>query len=340
MLAPLLLAALTGCLPAAAEAVPAGSWTTPWVGDTVRWQALLGGEPYRDLFTPSLHAGVVLELAVAAVDDDALWLHLRVEDLEGRPLEHPLVPASLWLRTARQDPGPPARPEGLQGVPVTVEQAGRTWTGVSWTTDQRVSDGPRQSWVSTDPADGTYLTGHRIAWELTSSGYGGPVQVRELSLLETRRGRPDMANGEPGEARAWHRGTWARFTPDATDLELRYDARGDRLVVSAVRPQGAVVVEERTLFNWLHEVAWRATSPWPTQGPEAEPAGELDLPGGALPVVGQTFHWGQQRRHAADPWHPSLAGLPWPVRVRALETITDRPHGPARVERLVAWGTD
>ncbi len=362
--------------PAAGAASPArtaAAWQRARVGDRATYAFSTRYQPLGAKDTRSLGGRVALE--VVAVRQPWVWMKLSFTDEAGKPLSRLLLSHELLL---------PLRADETQALDVpregtpTAEQAqvaGRAWNAVRYVNDRRPADGPLEERAFAVEPGPLYLANGLLEARNVLSGFGASGGL-ELKLVEAHQGPESSAPASvPALTHPLGPGSWftVRTEGPGTAEEALNCLTAERGFVlwREVRPaptgratpcedsdfrEGATTTP---LENVLVDLLWQGAQQeaWPpvpgAPGPStpAPTRSTLAVAGRDVPalVLVETEAEGGTRRvttttYAADPWHPSLAGLPLEFRTGRLamgseEVDAAGKRTPSFSTRLTGWGT-
>ncbi|AKI99994.1 putative lipoprotein [Archangium gephyra] len=339
--------------------------------DTASWQRARVGDRVAYSFSASrgadggartLAGQVVLE--VVAVQQPWVWLRASFTDQAGLPLTQTRLAKELLVPVRADSTRTLDVPQQGQATAENASAAGRTWEAMRYVSDQRPVDGPLSTRVYAVQPGPLYLTRGLLEANTTLSGFGGQGNY-QLELLEAREGTAGATATPPALERPLGPGAYhdrrVEVGPSPTVQRVCFAAERGFLL----RAEGPVDANatpcsdfsqaepqplEEALLNLPIDVL--TTGEWPPTGAATTATrGTFTVEGRdvpALTVQRTTNEEGTQRvsseTYAADPWAPTLSGLPYEARFQTLTEGTERvgPGGKREPEgstRLVRWGT-
>jgi hypothetical protein len=343
----------------------AASWQRARVGDRVTYSftATSSGVPGPDGGGTPRTLGGQVSLEVVSVQQPWVWVRLSFTDEAGKPLAHAQLSQELII---------PVRSDGTRPLEVkppgesTAERAsaiGRTWDALRYVNDARPVDGPLQTRVYAVQPGPLYLTHGLLEANTTLSGFGAAGDFK-FSLRELREGSDATTAPAPTLERPLGPGAYydrrVEVGPSPSVQRVCFAAERGFLL----RTEGPIDTATAPCSDFsqagpepLEEVLmglpWTALAAgdWPPAPAASGTRGTLTIEGRDVPAITaqrtETVE-GVQRvsseTYAADPWAPTLSGLPHEARFQPLSSGTERvgaggKRTPEGGVRLVRWGS-
>jgi hypothetical protein len=340
----------------------ADAWKHARVGDRVTYSfsATQGPDPRGG--TARTLAGQ-LTLEVVAVQQPWVWVRLAFTDDAGKPLAQTRLAQDLLIPVRADTTRPLDVPHGGQATAENASSAGRTWEALRYVSDQRPVDGPLRTRVYANEPGPLYLTHGLLDASTTLSGFGASGDFK-LALREFREGSAGANAPVPALERPLGPGAYYERRVDVGPspgvqrvcfaAERGYLLRTEGPIDPNAAPcSDFSQVEPEPLEEVLMSLPWEALSSgdWPPAAAASGTRGTFTVEGRNVPALtAQSTEnvEGIQRvfseTYAADPWAPSLAGLPYEARFQPLAGGSERvlaggKREPAGGTRLVRWGS-
>lgn len=320
--------------------------------------------------TKSLSGLVSLE--VVAVRQPWVWLKLSFTDEAGKPLQRVALSHELLLPMRADETQQLDVPREGQATAEQTQAGGRAWNALRYVNDKRPVDGPLQERAYAVEPGPLYLANGLLEAKDVLSGFGAGGELR-LALVEAHAGPESGASASlPELARPLGPGTWLEWggeTADEGPSQVRTCLGAERgvLLVRELNPAPAgraapcedadfqqdtgVAPMEEVLLGLLGQATQQDTWPPGDTGPTAAPPtrAPLSVNGREVPaLVTETKGEGEastvtRETYAADPWHPSLAGLALEARlgrlaVRMESVDASGRRTPILNSRITGWG--
>ncbi|WPB76134.1 DUF6068 family protein [Archangium violaceum] len=336
------------------------SWQRARVGDRVSY-AFSASQGTGGTARP-LTGQVAVE--VVAVQQPWVWLRVSFTDEAGLPLARTRLSKELLVPVRADTTRTLDVPQQGQATAENASAAGRTWEAMRYVSDLRPADGPLRTSVYAVQPGPLYLTRGLLEENTTLSGFGatGSYQLRVLEVREGAAGAaatPPVLERPLGPGAYYDRRVEVGPSPSVQRVcfaaERGFLLRAEAPVDANVPPcsdfsQAEPRPLEEVLLNLPMDVL--NTEEWPpTRATATATRGtftveERDVP--ALTVQRTANEEGTQRvyseTYAADPWAPTLTGLPYEARFQTLTDSIERVGAGGKREpegstRLVRWGT-
>ncbi|HYO52082.1 DUF6068 family protein [Archangium sp.] len=339
------------------------SWQRARVGDRVSYAFSANqGAPPRGGTARTLGGQVVLE--VVAVQQPWVWVRLSFTDEASKPLAQTRLAQDLLIPVRTDTTRTLDMPPQGEASAERPFAAGRTWDAVRYVSDQRPVDGPLQARVYAVQPGPLYLTRGLLEANTTLAGFRTPGNF-QFTLREFREGSAGTSATPPTLERPLGPGAYydrrVEVGPSPSVQRVCFAAeRGFLLRTDAPVDANAAPcsdfsqAEPQPLEEVLMGLPWEALSAgdWPpAQAAVSATRGTFTVEGRdvpALTVQRTATEEGIQRvyseTYAAEPWAPSLAGLPYEARFQTLTDGTERVGAGGKREsegstRLVRWGS-
>jgi hypothetical protein len=301
---------------------------------------------------------------VVAVQQPWVWLRVSFTDEAGKPLAQTRLAKDLLVPVRADTTRTLEVPPQGQATAENASAAGRTWEALRYVSDQRPVDGPLRTHVYAVQPGPLYLTRGLLEANTTLSGFRTPGNY-QLRVLEVREGSAGATATPPTLERPLGPGAYydrrVEVGPSPTVQRVCFGAeRGFLLRAEAPVDANALPCSdfsqaepqplEEALLNLPVDVL--SSGEWPPAGAATTATrGTFTVEGRdvpALTVQRTTNEEGTQRvsseTYAADPWAPTLSGLPYEARFQTLTEGTERLGAGGKREsegstRLVRWGT-
>ncbi|MCY1075904.1 DUF6068 family protein [Archangium lansingense] len=342
----------------------ADAWKRASVGDRVTYSfsATQGPEPRGGGGTARTLGGL-LTLEVVAVQQPWVWVRLAYTDEAGKPLAHPRLAQDLVLPVRADTTRPLDVPHAGEASAEKPSSAGRTWEATRYVSDQRPVDGPLSARVYANEPGPLYLTHGLLEASTEASGFHLPGGVK-LTLREFREGSAGANASVPALERPLGPGAYYDRRVDVGPspsvqrvcfaAERGYILRAEGPIDTNAAPcSDFSQATPEPLEEVLMSLPWDVLSSgdWPPATAASGTRGTFtaeDRNVSALTEQRTENVEGTQRvfsdTYAAEPWAPSLAGLPYEARFQSLSNSAERVVAGGKREseggtRLVRWGS-